>query len=70
MPSPTTPTPTPTPVVIDCDPGHDDAIAIMLAAGDPDIDLPYGSKPRAHHSRWNAPAGPCPASAPSPASSA
>ncbi|TDC27172.1 nucleoside hydrolase [Streptomyces sp. 8K308] len=29
----------PTPVVIDCDPGHDDAIAIMLAAGDPAVDL-------------------------------
>ncbi|MER6615842.1 nucleoside hydrolase [Streptomyces xantholiticus] len=29
----------PVPVVIDCDPGHDDALAIMLAAGDPAIDL-------------------------------
>ncbi|MER6394146.1 nucleoside hydrolase [Streptomyces sp. NPDC001523] len=27
------------PIVIDCDPGHDDALAIMLAAGDPGIDL-------------------------------
>ncbi|MCY0958865.1 nucleoside hydrolase [Streptomyces sp. H27-H5] len=27
------------PIVIDCDPGHDDALAIMLAAGDPAIDL-------------------------------
>src|SRR5690348_18211600 len=27
------------PVLLDCDPGHDDAIAIMLAAGDPAIDL-------------------------------
>ncbi|WP_370949107.1 nucleoside hydrolase [Amycolatopsis sp. cg5] len=27
------------PVVLDCDPGHDDAIAIMLAAADPAIDL-------------------------------
>jgi purine nucleosidase/pyrimidine-specific ribonucleoside hydrolase len=27
------------PVVLDCDPGHDDAIAIMLAAGDPAVDL-------------------------------
>jgi inosine-uridine nucleoside N-ribohydrolase len=28
-----------TPVLLDCDPGHDDAIAIMLAAGDPAVDL-------------------------------
>ncbi|MBI1351107.1 MAG: pyrimidine-specific ribonucleoside hydrolase RihA [Actinomycetales bacterium] len=27
------------PVLLDCDPGHDDAIAIMLAAADPGIDL-------------------------------
>ena len=30
---------TPMPVVIDCDPGHDDAIALMLAAASPEIDL-------------------------------
>ncbi len=29
----------PRPLVIDCDPGHDDAIAIMLAVSDPSIDL-------------------------------
>jgi inosine-uridine nucleoside N-ribohydrolase len=27
------------PVILDCDPGHDDAIAIMLAVSDPAIDL-------------------------------
>lgn len=29
----------PRPVILDCDPGHDDAIAIMLAVSDPAIDL-------------------------------
>lgn len=31
--------PTPVPVVLDCDPGHDDAMAILLAVGSPRIDL-------------------------------
>ena len=26
-------------IILDCDPGHDDAIAIMVAGGCPDIEI-------------------------------
>jgi purine nucleosidase len=31
--------PVPTKIILDCDPGHDDAIALLLAHGSPEIDL-------------------------------
>src|SRR4029077_6277452 len=30
---------TPTPIILDCDPGHNDAIALLLAVASPEIEL-------------------------------
>jgi inosine-uridine nucleoside N-ribohydrolase len=47
-----------TPIILDCDPGHDDAIAIMLALASPEVELlavtaVSGNAPL-HHTRANA----------------
>ena len=48
----------PTPVIIDCDPGHDDVVAIWLAAAHPAIDLraitTVGGNGRIEHTTFNA----------------
>ena len=31
--------PAPTPIILDCDPGHDDAIALLLALGSPELEV-------------------------------
>ena len=33
------PSPVPTPIILDCDPGHDDAIALLLALASPELEL-------------------------------
>src|SRR3954452_10860855 len=35
----TSATPGPKKIILDCDPGHDDAIALLLAHGNPDVEL-------------------------------
>ena len=41
---------TQTPILLDCDPGHDDAIALLLALASPEVEL-RGVGSRGSHGR-------------------
>lgn len=39
------------PILLDCDPGHDDAIAIVLALASPELDVKAITSPRTRHQK-------------------
>ena len=52
--------PAPTPIILDCDPGHDDAIALLLALGSPELEVlgvttTYGNQTLEQDDRERAP---------------